>query len=152
MSSLISDSQKASLVADFSSLVDTFVRPLIAYKEAQKIVISTDPNFNRLNRFDQNQTKIQNAPVYQTINARIYYNKNIDNPYGDINGKTPSSQLKLRMPDGAVRIKVDAAGFAYIGQTKRIELDGNLFEVASVERPHGLFGVEYYTYWLTRLQ
>lgn len=152
MSSLITDAHKALLVADFSQLVDTYVRPLVAYHESARIVVVANPDFNRLNRFDQNTTSIQNLPVPKTINARIQYEANMDDPYGQVQqARGDYNQFKLKMAQGLVRIKVDKAGFIFIGDVKQVQIDDNVFNLVSSERPHGLFGIDYYTLWLQRL-
>lgn len=152
MPSLISDADKASLVAAFQDLADTFARPITAYKEAERVVLSTNPNFNRLNKFDQTSTSSTFVPVYTTFNARVMYASNMQNPLAQlIQMRHGYSQEKIRMPEGQVRIKVDYSGYAYMQDVKEVELDGNKFEVDSLERPHGIFSTGYFTYWLKRL-
>lgn len=151
--SLLSDTEKAELVTAFADLVETFVRPLVAYQEAEKIVLISDPKYNRLNRINQTNLTPQYSSIAQIINARILYEKNMSVYFGDLSkSRQEGTQNKIPMTDGIVRIKVDADGFAFIGRAKRVELDGNMFEIITVESPHGLFGAEYYTYWLKRFQ
>lgn len=157
VASLLSDSEKNGLVAAFSALHDTYSRPITAWHEGEVLVVSTTPNasanvnFNRLNRFDQTSLNPDRVPVSATFNARIYYDKKEDNPLAQLMRFNATSQEKVRMPNGMVRIKVDASGNSFMLGSKRIKLDGNLFDVDSVERPHGIFGSGYWDWWLKRL-
>lgn len=151
MASLLTDAQKAALATAFQDVVDTFSRALVVYHEPEKVIISSDVNYNRLNTVNQNAHNPQNVPIYRTIMARIWYAPKMTNPFA-VYSYTNNPQDKIKMADGMVRIKVKSDDFSFIGRAKRIELDGNLFDIDTVERPHGLFGVDYYTYWLKRVQ
>lgn len=153
MSSLINDSQKASLVSDFQGVVDTFVRPLVVYQEAQHIVIISDPNYNPLTATNQNNTQITNIPVYTTISGRILYDKGQEwsfvRPYpgrGTAEGQIKVKDDVIR----SVRIKVDHSGYQLLRDSKKVQVDGHLFDNESVARPHGLFASNYYTFYFVR--
>lgn len=150
MSSLLSDAEKTELNAVYKNLADTFARPLVAYHEAEKVVLISDPNFNRLRKFNQSSTKVENIKIERTIQARVYYAPKQENPVQSFGGQGP--QNKLRVSDGMVRIKIHIDDYDFMAKAKKVELDGNLYDIDTVERPHGLFGVEYYTYWLQRSQ
>ena len=148
MSSLISDSEKALLLTDFQQVVDTFLRPLIVYQEAQRTVIISDPNYNPLDDWNQNNTDIQNTPVYTTISGRILWDKQQEWKYvrpGD------SPQLKTKdATNRAVRLKVDSSGYNLLKTAKKVEIDGVLLDQESQPRPHGLFDTNYYTFYFVR--
>ncbi len=152
MSSLLSDSEKAELVTDFQNVVDTFVRPLLVYQEATHTVIISDPNYNPLEAYNQNNTDITNTPNYTTINGRVMYDKDQEwsfvKPAGQSAGE---GQIKVKdATKRSVRIKVDPFGYALLNTAKKIELDGNLFDLESIARPHGLFVPNYYTFYFVR--
>ena len=48
MAEFLSPSDRADIAANLLDLHDTFGRDIIVYKEAQKVIISTDPNYNYL--------------------------------------------------------------------------------------------------------
>lgn len=153
MSSLLSQAEKDALSAVIVNVAETFERPITIYKEAQQTVISSDPNYNRFNAADQNAGNTV-IPIRYSFPARILYGKKSSNPYMEpylskVDGK---GQLKIRTPDEFVRIKIGPSGNAIMADSKRIEFDGTLFEVDSVVRPHGLFDVQYYTYYLKPLE
>jgi hypothetical protein len=153
VSSLLTDLDKASIVSDFKNVVDTFVRPLLVYQEPTHTVIVSDPNFNPLVAFNQNNTQITNTPVINTISGRILYDKNQEwsylRPYpgrGTAEGQIKVKDAVIR----SVRMKVDVSGYNLIKTSKKVEIDGYLFDTESIARPHGLFGAEYYTFYFVR--
>lgn len=151
MSSLLSDSEKAELVADFQGVVDTFVRPLTVYQEATHTVIISDPNYNPLEAYNQNNTNITNTPNYTVISGRVMYDKNQEWAFTKPYAGGDNGQLKVKdATKQSVRIKVDPSGYALLNTSKKVELDGNLFDLESIARPHGLFVPNYWTFYFVR--
>lgn len=151
MSSLFTDSEKAALVNDFKQVVDTFLRPLKVYLEPTKIIVVSNPDYNPYDDASQNSTDIQNVPVEHTIQGRILYDKNQEWSFINPKGSGGAEQLKLKdQTVRAVRVKVDADGYAILKDGKKFEIDGFLFNLESLPRPHGLFGVDYYTFYFVR--
>lgn len=154
MSSLLSDSEKAELVADFQSVVDTFVRPLTVYQEATHTVIISDPNYNILEgNYNQNNIDITNTPNYTSINGRVMYDKNQEWSFTKPYAGQGAGEGQLKVKDAtkrSVRIKVDPAGYELLKTAKKIELDGSMFDIESVARPHGLFVPNYWTFYFVR--
>lgn len=144
MGSLISDSDKSELEKVINSMHDTFAREIYAYKEAKKVIVSSN-KFHGLYSNVQGEQKVENVPQYQTFKARIYYSdkQGEENVGGDV-----GMQIKVERPKGEVRIKIDQAGYDYMKDAKRIEFDGRMFVVNSDVRPHGLFTPTYYTLYL----
>lgn len=153
MSSLLTDVQKSSLVADFNNVIDTFVRPLIVYQEATKTVIVSDPNFNPIEQWNPNNTEIVNTPVFSTISGRILYDKSQEWSFVRPYPGRGSSEGQIKVKDDVVRsmrLKVDRSGYFLIRDAKKVQVDGHLFDNESVARPHGLFGAETYTFYFVR--
>lgn len=150
--SFLTDSEKAAIFASFDAAMDTYVRPLIVYQEAQKTVIISNPNYNPLEgAYDQNNTDILNTPIYTTIYGRILYDK--DQEFSYIKPYEGNDNGQLKLPDQttrSVRIKVDYSGYSLLSTAKKIELDGYLFDPASQPRPHGPFGTGYWTFYYNR--
>ena len=140
MAEFLPPSQRASIAANLLDLHDTFGREIIVYKEAQKVIISTDPNYNYLykNAGAQNQS-VQNVPVKKVFKARIRYDTDRSLEYF---GET-DTQVKVNRVDAnsMVRVKLKIEDYEYIKDAKRVELDGRMFHVESDPRPHGLFDV-----------
>lgn len=142
------------MVAGIQGVIDTFVRPLYIYQEATKTIIVTNPNYNPIDDgYGQNQTSIINTPNFTLISGRVLYDKQQEwsfvRPFA---GRGPDEgQLKLKdQITRSVRLKVDYSGFVLLQTAKKIQLDGLYFDLESVARPHGLFGVETYTFYFVR--
>ena len=58
------------------------------------------------------------------------------------------SQIKVSQAIGEVRIKIDKEGQDYFKDAKRIEIDGRLFFTVTDVKKHGLFGTNFFTYYL----
>ena len=152
MAGLLSDSEKASLDLALDQLAQTFERDIFVYSEPTKTIIRTSINYTKYNDNNQNNTNIENTPVYTTIKARILYEGEMSNEFLVINKSSGTAiPLKTRSSNGRVRIKVNEAGFQSIKEAKKIEFDGEKFDVETLQRPHGLFNAQYYTYWLKRV-
>ena len=141
------------MLAAFSGVVDTMARPLYVYQEAQQTVIVTDPNYNPLDGYNQNNLNVTNLVNYSLISGRVLYDKNQDwgfvRPYG---GRGPNeAQIKMKdQTTRSVRIKVDPSGYALLNTAKKVQVDGFLFDLESIARPHGLFAPNYYTFYFVR--
>jgi len=146
MGLLISDSDKERFQAVFDDIHDTFARDIKFIKDAKRVILSTDPNYNYL----YNNTKGKVASTkYQIIEkifkARILY---IGRQNEDTFDAEAGAQIKVDKHVGEVRIKVDVEGYTYLKETKRCEFDGRKFSVISDEMPHGLFTPYFYTFYL----
>jgi hypothetical protein len=141
------------MVADFQGVVDTFVRPLFVYQEATQIVVVTDPDYNPIDGYNQNNQNVTNLANYTLISGRVLYDKQQEwsfvRPYV---GRGPNEgQLKIKdQTTRSVRIKVDATGYALLNTAKKVQVDGDLFDIESIARPHGLFATDYYTFYFVR--
>jgi hypothetical protein len=154
MPSLLSDAEKQSLSLELENLAQTFERDIVVYKDPEKIIISTDINYNRFQANDMNieGQNPTNSPQRFVIKARIWYEKQQAAPYLNpyVGGNLDEAQLKIKNTEGKVRIKVNPEGYSVLADAKLVEFDGFMFGVESLERPHGLFNVQYYTFWLKR--
>lgn len=155
MASLLSDAEKAALEAEMVNVADTWERDILVFVSPEKLIVSSNPNFNR---FQQNSQNLQNqnpgnVPQSYIIKARVLYNKEQMYPYMNpyVGGSNDEAQLKQRVEEGKVRIKVGPSGYAIMGDAKKIEFDGLAFDCDTVVRPHGLFNSQYYTYNLKRV-
>lgn len=146
MSSLISDSDKERFESVLDDLHDTFARDIKFIKEAQRVILSTDPNYNYLYKNVRGSvTSIKRDVVEATFKARILY---VGRQNEDVFDREVGAQIKVEKHVGEVRIKVDKTGYEYLKGTKRCEFDGRKFSVVSDEMPHGLFSPRYYTFYL----
>ncbi len=144
--SLISTSERAALNSVMDDIHETFAREITVYKEASKVVIITDPNFNPLYDTGEQTTSYVNTPVYKTFKVRIQYEDDIAKRYWSDAGM--QSQIKLEAIVGTVRLKILSSDYDYIKDAKRFDVDGKRYVLNSSFRPHGLFDNKYYTMYL----
>ena len=146
MGSLISDSDKEAFQSVFDDIHDTFSRDIKFIKESQRVVLSTDPNYNYLYKnVSGNITSVKREIIEAKFKARILY---IGRQNEDIFDADVNAQIKVEKHVGEVRIKVDKVGYSYLKETKRCEFDGRIFSIISDELPHGLFTPKFYTFYL----
>ncbi len=153
MSSLIPDAEKTAMVADFQSAVNTWLRPLQVYQEAQTLVVNSDPNWNPLEAWNQNAPTFQVTPVVSTVSGRILWNNQQDYEYATpyVGRGLNQGQIKVKdQTDQACRLKVDPSGYNLLLNAKQVQIDGVLMYPQSQPRPHGLFWPTYYTFYFVR--
>lgn len=145
MPSYFNAQEKEALESVMQNMHDTFARSIFAYKESQKVIISTDPNFNYLYNNVKGVKQVLNKTRFKAIQARIMYmDKQSEVSYDADVG----AQIKVSHDIGEVRIKLDAEGHEYFKDAKRVEIDGRLmFKVTDVKK-HGLFSPKFFTYYL----
>ena len=129
---------------EFFKLHATFARPIFIFQTAKGITIASNPDHNYL--FDSAPTNDVETMVIQsgTFMARIKYE-----PKQPLLTFAPgagggTSQISIRQSDGAVRIKLDQTGCAFLAGAQRVEFDGNIFEIDTQDKPHSLLASEKY--------
>lgn len=147
MSSLLTDAEKAAIVADYQGAIDTFVRALKVYQEPTKTVIISDPDYNPYTSNNQNNVDITNTPIENIISGSILWSKRQDlafiNPFA-----ADKAQIKVGDQVGpACRVKVGVDGYNLLASAKKVEIDGILMDPASEPRPHGLFGADRWSFY-----
>ena len=145
MASFLTAAQKAAYEAVMQDMHDTFARTIYAYQESQKVIVSTDPNFNYLYNNVKGVSQIVRKSQFKTLSARVLY---MDKQKEVMFDSEVGSQIKVQHDIGEVRIKLDPEGYAYFKGAKRVEIDGRLFFKITDVRPHGLFRPKFYTYYL----
>ena len=146
MAEFLTASERAAMAANLLDLHDTFGRDIVVYKEAKKVIISTDPNYNYLYKNTRGQmSSVKNKIIQTTMKARILY---VGRQNEDMFDGEAGAQIKVDKHVGEVRVKVNKDGYEFLKDAKRCELDGRKFTISSDERPHGLFSPRYYTFYL----
>ena len=145
MSAFLSSEEKKKLEAVMHEMHETFARSIYAYKESEKVIVSTDANFNYLYNNVKGVSKILRRSQFKAIKARIQY---LDRDNTTMYDNEADAQIKVEGPVGEVRIKVDQEGNDYFKDAKRVEIDGRMFFKVSDVKKHGLFSPKFYTYYL----
>lgn len=147
---LVGPITQAAVNQGAQDVFDTFKRPFSLYIEAQVVTISTSPAYSRFGQHDQNVFNPQVNPQVYTVYGTILYGNNQPWEFIEPQARANFQQTKLRNSQGLVRIKVDESGYALMQNCKLANLDGFNFTMTSNARPHGMFGIQRYTFWLTK--
>jgi hypothetical protein len=152
MPSLFTQQEKNDLASLIADIADTWDRDIIVYKSPTEIVaFSNEESFNRFSRNNQNLlTNPQNNFSRSIVKGRVLYDQKLKDafltPY--VGGSEDEAQLKLKNVDGIARIKIKKEFYDIFSEAKQLELDGFRFNVEGIGRPHGLFDIDYYTFYL----
>ena len=148
MPGFLSSSQISEIECCFEKLHQTFAQQITVYKNGKKTLIAHDPKYNAV--YGRNNSGQRDSVEYtvlsETFEARVYYIKAEEELFNN-----ESSQIKVVMPKGSVKIIVNKEGSDYIQEARRVELDGRKFSIKTDSSPHGLTGNLFYTFYLTPL-
>ena len=87
--------------------------------------------------------------VQHTLKARIKY---IDAKEQNLADGNINSQLDIDLIDGSVRITVDSDGFEILKEAKRCEFEGRKYTISTKGNPTGIFGPQYYHFYLSPIE
>tara|TARA_E500000318_G_C3557568_1_gene211830 strand:- start:1518 stop:1997 length:480 start_codon:yes stop_codon:yes gene_type:complete len=148
--SLISESQKTTIKTIIDDIHETFARNITVYEEGVKVLIAASSKYNGIyGKTGGGETSTTKTVVSHTIKARIKY---IDANELNLADGNINSQLDIELVDGSVRITVDAAGFNILKEAKRCEFEGGKYQIATKGNPTGIFGPQYYHFYLKPLE
>jgi len=145
MGSFLSSDEKAAYEAVMQNMHDTFARTIYAYKDSQKVIVSTDANFNYLYNNVKGVSQVIRKSQFKALSARVLY---MDKQKEVMFDSEVDSQIKVQHDIGEIRIKLNAEGYAYFKDAKRAEIDGKLFFKITDVKKHGLFRPKFFTYYL----
>jgi hypothetical protein len=146
--SFISPQDEQTFGNQFNDLHATWARPISIFRQAQQVIIATNPAHNFIYDTSPTNDIVANIPVSGVFQARIAYNKQqTRNQFST----DKTEQVNLKMFEGDVRIKLDPTGAAFLEGASRVQFDGSTFEIINSQRPHGLFAPNFYTYFLKKL-
>lgn len=149
---LLTSTQKGELNAQMYNIHDTFGRDITIWKTAKQIVISTNPEHNFLFESNPTSSTVEEIPVSGVFKARILYAPNQQkNQMAATHDGRGGQQLGIEMEQGSVRIKLDPTGAAFISDAQRVTFDGQIFTVESSPRFHGVFGSQFQTFTLKKV-
>ena len=149
MASLITAAEKSALNSVMNSVHDTFSRLITVYKDAVQTVTTQSTSFNSIYGNAGATTSITYTPQSSQIYAAILYAKRFDEDYF---ADQQDSQLKIKMQEGRIRVKIKASDYSTVKDGKRFEFDGQQFFRDSDFRAHGLFDVQFYTFYVKSSQ
>jgi|TARA_R110002167_G_scaffold77366_3_gene214917 hypothetical protein len=148
--SLISESQKNTIKAIIDDIHETFARTITVYEEGEKVLISASSQFNGIyGRSVNGEKTTEKTVVSHLVKARIKYIKADESNITD--GKI-GSQLGIEIINGLVRITVNKDGFEILKEAKRCEFEGRKYTISSKGNPTGIFGPQYYHFYLSPIE
>lgn len=148
--SLISSAQKNTIKSIIDDIHSTFAREIKVFEDGEKVLISSSSEFNSIySRNSSGAETVQRIVVSHTVQARIKYINSKEKRLtdGDID-----SQLDIQLINGSVRITVDEDGFRLLKKAKRCEFEGRKYTINSKGNPTGIFGPQYYHFYLSPIE
>ena len=136
MPSLISDAEKLLLGNEFNDLHDTFSRPVTVYKTPERVVISTDSNYNFLYN-DQEAIEVTYVPISGQFDCRIEWQ--------DPSKLMGWPEIREEIRGNICRIKAKKDFVDFISDAEKIEIDERPVQSMGTSKPHGLFNIDFYT-------
>ena len=147
--SLMSEDEKLAYQAVINDLAKTFERPLVMYKTPEKVIASTNPNYN----FTYGDNQLNGDVASYIVNSGVF-NARISAVSAEQANifavQNVAIEGRLEQAKNIVKIKLEASGAAFIKEAKFIDLDGDRYIIISPARKHGLFYPEYSTIYLQR--
>jgi hypothetical protein len=136
MPSLVSDADKLLYANEFNNIHDTFARAVIAWKTPERVVISSDSNYNFLYN-EQDSLEVTYIPVSGIFNCRIQWQ--------DPSKMGGWPEIREEVRGNICRIKAKKDFVDFISDAEKIEIDGRPVQALGTNRPHGLFNIDFYT-------
>ena len=137
---LIPDSDQLKYDDVFNDIHDTFSRKIIVYKTPERVIISTNSNYNFIYTDAQEGLEVKYVPVSGVIDARIKW---LDP--SDLKGQ---KDIKEEVHGNIVRLKIRKEDIGWFDDWKRVEVDGRPVQFFGTAQPHGLFDPNFYTVYL----
>lgn len=112
--------------------------------------IANSPSYNKFyGRKKDGDYSVKRNIIAVTVKGRISYAEPKLDSFSD---PSVDSQLRLKIPAGSIRIKLDEAGHDLMKSVKRLEFDGQTFGVASDFKPLGVFTTQFYVFYAAPLE
>lgn len=144
---LVPDEMRGKIRAALEDVHETFSRDIVIFKrKTEAFVSSNSSTYNALYARLKNEQKTLGKVTQTTVKARIdYVDRQEKSTISGVN-----AQVNLSLPDGSVRLKVDASGHSLLKKSTRVEIDNQLYELISDSSKTGPFSVQYYIMYFKR--
>lgn len=148
MANLIPSGERAIYTSAIDDIHDTMGRNIIVWQHSEES-ITTDSNYNS---FYDDPPTISYTPISGQVWARIKYIDKQEKEYGlAISSYKTEDKIQATQDFQLVRIKVKKGDGNSIESAAKITVDNSDFRVITSNREHGLFDVDYNTYYLRSL-
>jgi hypothetical protein len=136
MAGYLTEKQKAAYSKPFQKLHDTFARPVNVWKTPERVVISSNSNYNFLYN-EQESLEVTYNPISGQFNCRIQWQ--------DPSQTMGWPEIREEIRGNICRIKAKKDFVDFISDAEKIEIDGRPVQPMGTNRPHGLFDIDFYT-------
>ena len=132
-----------SALHNFFAKKNTF----FAIKGKEKTIVTSSSNHNAF--FANSSTNSEVVKTLETgiFNARAYYLNKNTNLY-DVGYAGSSLPVNAQVAENKIKIITDETGKYFIEGVKKIQWDGEMYEIKSTPKRHGLFQNNFHTYFL----
>lgn len=143
MASFLSEAEKIEMASQFDNLHDTFAGNVVIYKTPKINNIVTNNDYISIYR---NAGQGENLTFsYETVSGVFPMRVNWINPNEEKNIPT-----EIDMPNQICRLKMRKDAFDFLSGYQSVFVDGVACELIPGYKPHGLFGVDFYTIYVKR--
>jgi len=144
---LVPESMRNSVRSALEDMHETFAREITIFKrKTESFVASSSSTYNALYSRLKGEQKTLGKVTQTKVKARIDY---IDRQE-KYNVSAVGAQVNVPLPDGSVRLKIDAEGHAILKKSSRVEIDSQLYELVSDSAKTGPFEVHYFIMYFKR--
>ena len=129
---------------------DEFSRDIVVIKQGSRTIVAQDPSYNLF--YDRNKLgdkSINTTSTRHLVKGRVSYTEPKLDSYSD---PSIQSQIRLRLPSGSIRIKLDQDGFDLMRGVRQIEFDGGVFGVRSDFKPLRVFENQFFVFYASPLE
>jgi hypothetical protein len=136
MPSYLTAIQKSGYANPFNNIHDTFARKVNVWKTPERVVVSSDANYNFLYN-EQESIEVNYVPVSGTFDCRIQWQ--------DPSKMMGWPEIREEVRGNICRIKARKDFVDFISDAEKIEIDGRPVQSLGTSKPHGLFEIDFYT-------
>jgi hypothetical protein len=136
MPSLVSNAEKLSWANEFNNIHDTFARLVTVWKTPERVIISSNLNYNFLYN-EQESLDVKYIPVSGQFYCRIQWQ--------DPSKTMGWPEIREEVRNNICRIKAKKDFVDFISDAEKIEIDERPVQAMGSNRPHGLFNIDFYT-------
>ncbi len=146
---LFTSAQKTALKAAIDNIHDSFKRPITIIKRvrtAKSGAPTENDNFDFTQQSNNQSVEFEESSTQTTVDARIKY---IDRQ--EVDSQFVGNQLtNLSIEGGIIRIKVKKEDGEAVLNADDIIVDGLNTKIKFIDTRHGLFDIDYSTFYLQR--
>lgn len=154
---VLSFNEKMAYQADLANVHDIFKRPFLIYRQAERVVMSENLQFNYAYGDNQADSDTVSYNINSGIfSARIWYMPGMSANKMSLTTSTSDRefsargepQLRFNNDKNYIRLKLDISGYGFIKGCKTVQIDSGNYNVFSAYEIHGLFVPQFYNVWL----